>query len=257
MIDAAEVLDDLEASLIGHVCLGYSKYFQGDLTAGRQSAERSWELHDKVKDRPPHIHLPQDPGLVGAELSRSGQVVGWRPGGGDARGRRIVGSWHRAGEQAGDKSLPHRSVHCMAAPDPPSSQAALEAAERSLAIATTHRIEWAIVNLSIHQGLAMAHLNTNGKGIQEGAAIVKRTWAIGALAGRRQWFRTFLASSQKPFAVWESIRPRLIWSMRRSNWAIGSASTSMMPSCIGQGRGQVGRRRGFTGWWPGRPAACH
>ena len=236
MIDAAEVLDDLEASLIGHVCLGYSKYFQGDLTAGRQSAERSWELHDKVKDRPPHIHLPQDPGL--SALSFLGPVR-WSVGdqvGGDARGRRIVGSWHRAGEQAGDKSLSHRSVPthgCTRSAELPRRLS--KRRNRSLAIATAHRIEWAVVNLSIHQGLAMAHLNTNGKGIQEGAAIVNANLGYWRAGGAETMVPYFLGELAEAFVVRESIRPRSIWSMRRSNWAIGSASTSMMPSCIGSG----------------------
>src|SRR6185503_13128425 len=60
--------DDPEAQLIGYACRGYSKYFTGDLTAGRENVERSWALHERVKDRPPHIHLPQDPALAALSL---------------------------------------------------------------------------------------------------------------------------------------------------------------------------------------------
>ena len=236
MIDAAEVLDDLEASLIGHVCLGYSKYFQGDLTAGRQSAERSWELHDKVKDRPPHIHLPQDPGL--SALSFLGPVR-WSVG--DQVGGMLAAeeSWVLGTALESKRAINLSRIgqytawlhQIRRAP-----QAALEAAERSLAIATAHRIRVGHCELVDSSGAcdgALEHQregHPGGRGDREREPGVLARWRGGDNGSVLSW-----RARQKPFAAWETIRPRWIWSMRRSNWAIGSASTSMMPSCIGSG----------------------
>ena len=86
----------------------------------------------------------------------------------------------------------------MAAPDSPRLRRGARAAEQALAVATGFSIDWAVVNLSIHKGLAMAHLSPNAAEQEEAVAIVKRTWGIGAPEGRRRWSRIFWASSPKP-----------------------------------------------------------
>jgi class 3 adenylate cyclase/tetratricopeptide (TPR) repeat protein len=198
IVDAADVLDDLEASLIGHVCLGYSKYFQGDLTAGRLSLEHSWQLHDKVKDRPPHIHVPQDPGLAGLNLLGP---VRWSLG--DQVG----------GIQAAEEShvlaaaLESRRAINLARIGQTNAwlhqirgdyQKALSAAEQALVVAREFHFDWAVVNLSIHKGLAMAHLNAAGRGMQEGAAIAKENlgyWRAGGAETMVPYFLGELAAA--------------------------------------------------------------
>ena len=192
MVEAAATLGDVEASLIAHVCLGYSQYFQGDFIAGRRSVEHSRTLHDQVKDRPPHIHVPQDPGIAG--LSVLGPVR-WSLG--DQLG----------GIRAAEESLAmatalesKRAINLVRVgvfnawfhqirrrPDE-----ALRASEAALAVASAHRIEWAIVNLSIHKGLAMAHLDPKGQGLLEGTSIAKQCLGYWRAAGSESMVPYFL-----------------------------------------------------------------
>jgi class 3 adenylate cyclase/tetratricopeptide (TPR) repeat protein len=184
MVDAAGIPDDLEASLIGHVCLSYSRYFCGDLIAARKSAELSRLLHDKVKDRPPAIHVPQDPALAG--LSLLGPLR-WTLGD-QVGGLKVADESRSFAKSLESKRAINLSrigqyiawLHQIRR----APREALLAAEEALVVAQNHRIDWAVVCLSIHKGLAMAHLNASQDGIREAAAIVNENigyWrAIGA-----------------------------------------------------------------------------
>jgi class 3 adenylate cyclase len=184
--------DDPEAQLIGYVCLGYSQYFQGDLTAGRESAERSWELHEKVKDRPPHIHLPQDPAL--AALSLLGPVR-W------SLGDQVAGS--HAAEEAVTRAAALESKRAinLARVGQTSAwlhqirrdhQKALSSADHALAVAREFHVDWAVVNLMIHRGLALAHLNARGHGWHEAVAIVNENLAYWRAGGAETMVPYFL-----------------------------------------------------------------
>jgi class 3 adenylate cyclase/predicted ATPase len=192
IVDAADVLDDLEASLIGHVCLGYSKYFQGDLAAGRESVEHSWELHDKVKERPPQIHVPQDPALAG--LNFLGPVR-W------SLGDQIGGI--RALEESGALAAALESKRAINLARIGQTNAwlhqirgdyvkARNAAEQALVVAREFHFDWAVVNLSIHRGLAMAHLNAEGTRMQEGAAIARENLGYWRATGAETMVPYFL-----------------------------------------------------------------
>ena len=178
--------------LIGHVCLGYSQYFQGDFEAGRQSVEHSWELHDKVKDRPPHHYVPQHPGLAG--LNFLGPVR-WSLG--DQAGG--IQAWESSHVLAG--SLESRRALNLARIGQTDAwlhqlrrdyQKALDAAEQALAVAREYHFDWAIVNLLIHKGLAMAHLDPQGKGMQEGVALVNENLRYWRAAGAETMVPYFL-----------------------------------------------------------------
>jgi tetratricopeptide (TPR) repeat protein len=163
--------------LIGYVCLGYSQYFQGDLTAGRDSTERSWELHESVKERPPHIHLPQDPGL--AALSLLGPVrwsLGDQVGGNQAAEEAIALAAALETRRAINLARIGQTnawLHQIRR----DYQQALNSAELALAVAREFHVDWAVVNLMIHRGLAMAHLDLAGPRRNDAVASVKENLA--------------------------------------------------------------------------------
>ncbi len=172
--------DDPEAQLIGYICLAYSRSYQGDLTAGRANAERGVQLHEHVKDRPPHIHLPQDPGLAG--LSLLGPVR-WSLG--DQLGARQALDASKALAAALESKRAinlsrigqmNAWLHQMRG----DSSAALREAEQALDVARKFHIDWAVVNLSIHKGLAMAHLSRTRQELEKPRRWSKRTSATGA-----------------------------------------------------------------------------
>ena len=72
-----------------------------------------------------------------------------------------------------------------------SHEDALRSAEQALAVAYAHRIEWAIVNLSIHKGLAMAHLDRT-LGMNEGIALAKQYFVYWRAAGTQSMVPYFL-----------------------------------------------------------------
>ena len=190
ILDAAG--DDAEAQLIGYVCLGYSQYFQGDLTAGRKSTERSWELHEMVRDRPPHIHLPQDPGL--AALSLLGPVrwsLGDQNGGIRAAEEAMALAAARETKRAINLARIGQTnawLHQIRR----DYQKALSSAEHALAVAREFHIDWAVVNLAIHRGLAMAHLHPAGEGGNEALAIVRENLAYWRAGGAETMVPYFL-----------------------------------------------------------------
>jgi class 3 adenylate cyclase/tetratricopeptide (TPR) repeat protein len=190
IIDAAG--DDPEAQLIGYVCLGYSEYYRGDLTAGRASAERSWALHEKVKDRPSHLHVPQDPGL--AALNFLGPVR-WSLG--DQVGGLRASEESRAAAAALESKRAlnlsrigqtnawlHQIRH--------DHQQAFQAAEQALLIAREFHIEWAVVNLSIHRGLAIANSNADRTTVQDAIATVNENLGYWRAAGAESFVPYFL-----------------------------------------------------------------
>jgi len=175
--------DDPEAQLIGYVCLAYSQYYHGELTAGRANAEHSLALHEQVKDRPPHIHLPQDPGLAG--LSLLGPVR-WSLG--DQLGARqaIDASKALAAALESKRAInlsrigqTNAWLHQMRG----DSQEARNEADQALIVARRFHIDWAVVNLSIHKGLAMAHLSRDRRDLEEAAAIVDENLRYWRAAG--------------------------------------------------------------------------
>lgn len=183
MIQTAHALGDPEASLIAHTCRGYSQFYRGDLIDGRESVEFGHLLHDQIKGRPPHIHLPQDPGLAGLCLLGP---IRWSLG--DQQG----------GKHAAEASLAlastlesKRAINLARTGQfnawlhqiRQSYEDALGAAEQALAVAYSHRIEWAIVNLSIHRGLAMAHLDRAGLGAKDGIALATQHLAYWRAPG--------------------------------------------------------------------------
>jgi len=184
--------DDPEAQLIGYACLGYSQYYQGNLTAGRESVERSWALRDKVKDRPPHIHLPQDPGL--AALNFLGPVrwsLGDQLGGIQALEESRILAAALESKRAINLSRIGQTnawLHQIRR----DYQKALVEAEQALVIAREFHFDWAVVNLSIHKGLAMAHLNADGRGMQEGVALVKENLGYWRAVGAESFVTYFL-----------------------------------------------------------------
>ena len=184
--------DDAEAQLIGCVCRGYSQYFHGDLTAGRQSAERSWELYEKVKDRPPHIHLPQDPAL--AALSLLGPVR-WSLGdqvGGQRASEEAVG---RAAALENNRAI---NIARIGQTDAWLHQIrrdygrAFTTAGRALAVAKAFHIDWAVVNLSIHQALAQAHATAAGDKGKDARTIAADNLAYWRAGGAETMVSYFL-----------------------------------------------------------------
>jgi len=197
MIEAADALGDPEASLVAHVCRGYSQCFRGDLIAARKSEEYSQVLYGQLRDRPSygHIPIPQDPGLAG--LCLLGPI------------RWSLGDQH-GGLRAAEESLAlastlenkrainlartgqfnawlHQIRH--------NHEDALRSADQALAIAQAHRIDWAIVNLSIHRGLALAHLDLSAGGTHatnDGIALATQHLAYWRAAGTESMVPYFL-----------------------------------------------------------------
>jgi class 3 adenylate cyclase/predicted ATPase len=171
MTDTARVLDDAEAQVVALTSLGYTLYYRGEMRAGRASVEESQILHDRIKGRPAHILLPQDPGLAGLSLLgpvrwSMGDQVGAQRAAADAlalasalEGKRAI-NLSRIGQF-------NAWLHQISG----SYQEALRSAEQALAVATAHRIDWAIVNLSIHKGLAMAALASAGHDLDDGLQL--------------------------------------------------------------------------------------
>jgi len=191
ILDAAG--DDPEAQLIGYVCLGYAQYFKGLLIAGRESTERSWALREKVKDRPPHIHLPQDPGL--AALSLLGPVrwsVGDQVGGNRAADEAVALAAALESKRAINLSRIGQTnawLHQIRR----DYEKALRAADQALSVAREFHVDWAVVNLTIHKGLAMAHLNNETEeGRQEAVRMVHEHLAYWRAGGAETMVPYFL-----------------------------------------------------------------
>ena len=184
--------DDPEAQLIGYMCLAYSQAYQGDLVAGRASAERGMELHELVKDRPPHIHLPQDPALAG--LSLLGPVR-WSLG--DQLGARQALEASKALAAALESK---RAINLSRIGQTNAwlhqirgdSMAALREAEEALVVARQFHIDWAVVNLSIHKGLAMADLSRTRQELEAAAAIVEENLGYWRATGAETFVPYFL-----------------------------------------------------------------
>jgi tetratricopeptide (TPR) repeat protein len=184
--------DDPEALLIGYICLAYSQYYRGELTAGRANAERGMELHEQVKDRPPHIHLPQDPALAG--LSLLGPIR-WSLG--DQRGafRALEASKALAAALESKRAINLSRIGQMNAwlhQMRGDFSAALREAEEALVVARKFHIDWAVVNLSIHKGLAMAFLSRDRKAMEEAAAIVEENLGYWRAVGAETFVPYFL-----------------------------------------------------------------
>ena len=192
MIETAHALDTPEASVIAHASLGYSQCFQGDLMAGRQSLEHSRVLHDQIKDLPTSIHVPQDPGLAGLCLLGP---VRW------AIGDQVGGMRAAADSLALASTLESKRAINLARTGQfnawlhqirHSPEDALQAAEQALAVANAHRIEWAVVCLLIHKGLAMAHLNRTVQEREQGISLAKEHLGYWRAAGTGSMVPYFL-----------------------------------------------------------------
>jgi class 3 adenylate cyclase/tetratricopeptide (TPR) repeat protein len=192
MIDAADALEDLEASLIGHVCLGYSEYFQGELIRARDTLEHGLALHDRIKGRPRRMQVPQDPGLAGLSLLGPARwSLGDQAGGVRAAEESLAAASAFENNRAINmvrvgqfNAWLHQIRRCP--------QEALDAADQALAVASAHRIEWAVINSVIHRGLAIALLNRDGRGIDEGAQLVNEYLAYWRAAGAEAMIPYFL-----------------------------------------------------------------
>ena len=192
MIETAHALRDPEASLVAHASRGYSQCFRGDLVTGRESVERSQALHQLIRNRPAHMHLPQDPGLAGLCLLGP---IRWSLGDQEGGKRAAEASLTLASTLESKRAINlartgqfnawlHQIRH--------SHEDALGAAEQALAVAYAHRIEWAIVNLSIHKGLAMAHLDRTGEGATDGLALATQHLMYWRAAGTQAMVPYFL-----------------------------------------------------------------
>ena len=159
---------------------------------GRESVEYSQVLHEQIKDRPSHIHLPQDPGLAG--LCLLGPIL-WSLGDQEGGKRAADASLALASRLESKRAINlarigqfnawlHHIRH--------SYEEALRSAEQALAVAYAHRIDWAIVNLSIHKGLAMAHLGRDGQGMHEGIALATQYLGYWRAAGTQAMVPYFL-----------------------------------------------------------------
>jgi len=192
MIETAHALDNPEANLIAYASLGYSQCFQGDLIAGRESVEHSRVLHDQIKDLPTSIHVPQDPGLAGLCLlgpvrwSMGDQVGGLRAAA-DSLALAATLESKRAINLARTGQFNawlHQIRHCP--------EEALQSADQALAVADAHRIEWAVVCLLIHKGLAIAHLNRTAQEREQGISLAKEHLGYWRAAGAGSMIPYFL-----------------------------------------------------------------
>lgn len=199
MVDVARTLGDPQASLIGHVSLGYSTYWRGDLVDGRDSAERGLALVDQVASRPSHIHVPQDPALAGLNLlaparwSVGDQLGGIRAAEECERSANVRGhNWAINVARAG---LYVAWLHQIRR----APQQAFDAVERALAVALEHRIDWAVVNLLIHKGLAIAHAEPPGARLDEGAGLVRENLGYWSASGAETMVPYFLGQLAEAF----------------------------------------------------------
>jgi predicted ATPase len=188
--DADSDPDDPEAALIGLVCLAFSLYFQGQLRAGRENAESSLHLFDAVKGRPSHIHVPQDPGLAGLSLLAPVRwALGDQVGGCQAADDALALANARESKRAINLARigQYRAWLHQMRRDP---EKARDAADQALVTAREHRIGWAVVNLSIHRGLALAHLG--GEGMKVGVPLVQENLRYWRAAGAESMLSYFL-----------------------------------------------------------------
>lgn len=201
MLDVASALSDPEASLIGQVSLGYSQFWRGDLVRGRDSAERGLELRQVLGDRPSHIHIPQDPALAGLSLLAPARwTVGDQLGGIQAaeeserlannRGHKWAINVARVGQYVAWLHQIRRAP-----------VDAREAAERALAVSRAHGIDWAVVNLSIHQHLALAHEAAGGPGFEEAVQIVRAHLGYWRASGAETMVPYFLGQLAEAFRL--------------------------------------------------------
>jgi len=190
LVDAAG--GDVEAEVIGYACLSWAQYFQGCLTEGRESAEQSWKRHEQVKHRPPQIHIPQDPAL--AALSLLGPVR-W------SLGDQIGGQ--RAAEEAATLAATRESKRAINIARVGQTNAwlhhirrdyqrALNAAEQALSVAREFHVDWAVVNLSIHRALALAHLRPDDESRRDALASVNEYVAYWRAGGAETMVPYFL-----------------------------------------------------------------
>lgn len=165
MVSAAETSHDPEESLIGYECLGFSQYFQGDLVAGRKNAEHSWTYFDEAHKNPPKILVPQDTGI--ACINFLGPVrwsVGDQRGALEAASRSIELASDLESKQAVNLSRVGQFnawLHQIRR----EPEAAYKESQDALAVSFEHNFQQAIVNLSIHSGLALAHMGKMDEGV--------------------------------------------------------------------------------------------
>ncbi len=190
IIDASA--EDPETHVIGFTCLAYSQYYGGSLSAGRASAERSWHLREQIKDRPPNIHIPQDPALAALSLLAP---VRWSLG--DQLGAREAIDRAMALASALESKrainlvrvgLDHTWLHHMRR----DNEQARRAAEQALALAVEFRVDWAVVNLSIHRALALAHLAGHEDDRRQALAIAEQNLGYWRGAGAETMVPYFL-----------------------------------------------------------------
>jgi predicted ATPase len=184
--------------VIGYACLAYAQYFHGELTEGRESAERSWEVYDKVKDRGLYLHVPQDPGLAG--LSFLGPVR-WSLGDqlGAARAVETATALGSALESKRAINLARiGQTNAWLHQIRRDYQQALSAADQALTVALEFHVDWAVVNLLLHKGLALAHLNAQGNGFADAVALVRQNlgyWRAGGAETMVPYFLGQLAEA--------------------------------------------------------------
>ena len=196
-VDVAEQIieaagDECEARIIGHTCLAYAQYFAGSLTAGRNSAERSWQLRQQGNERPPDLAIPQDPAL--AALSLLGPVR-W------SLGDQLGGL--RAAEEAMALATALESKRAINIARVGQTNAwlhqirrdyaaACRAADDALTVAREFHVDWAVVNLSIHRALAMAHCGSSDADRRDARGLARQNLGYWRASGAETMVPYFL-----------------------------------------------------------------
>jgi predicted ATPase len=74
----------------------------------------------------------------------------------------------------------------------------LSAADQALTVALEFHVDWAVVNLLLHKGLALAHLNAQGTGFADAVALVRQNlgyWRAGGAETMVPYFLGQLAEA--------------------------------------------------------------
>jgi len=195
--------DESEAQIIGNTCLAYAQYFAGALTDGRDSAELAWRTREANRTRPPEfaIAIPQDPAIAASSLLGP---VRW------TLGDQIGGL--RASEESLAAALALESKRAINVARVGQTNAWLHqirrdyvkasaSAEHALAVAREFRIDWAVVNLSIHRALAWAHIATTAEQRHAALAMARQNIAYWRGSGAETMVPYFLGELADAYRV--------------------------------------------------------
>jgi class 3 adenylate cyclase/tetratricopeptide (TPR) repeat protein len=202
--------DDSEARIVGYTCLAWTQYFSGALMAGRECAERTWQLRESNRDRPSDFPIPQDPAL--AAFSLLGPVR-WSLG--DQRGGL------RAGDEAFAIALALENKRAINLARVGQTNAwlhqirrdytsACRAADQVIAVARDFHIDWAVVNLSIHRALAVARLAEGDAQRAEALAAARQNIAYWRASGAETMVPYFLGELAEACRVGGDVHAALL-----------------------------------------------